>query len=55
MTDNALVSFENHKIRRLYDEKNETWYFSIVDVVATLTESVNPRDYWFKMKVRGRT
>ena len=52
MTDTALVSFENHKIRRLYDEKNETWYFSIVDVVATLTESVNPRDYWFRMKVR---
>jgi DNA-damage-inducible protein D len=52
MTDNSLAVFENYKIRRHYDEQTETWYFSVVDVVAALTDSVNPRDYWFKMKIR---
>ena len=33
-------------------KRAETWYFSIVDVIAVLSESVNPRDYWFRMKVR---
>ncbi len=31
------------------------WYFSVIDVVAALTDSVNPRDYWFKMKIRVKT
>ena len=44
--------FEDSKIRSIWDEKEEQWYFSVVDVVAVLTESVNPRDYWFKMKKR---
>lgn len=44
--------FEDNKIRSVWDEKEEQWYFSVVDVVAVLTESVNPRDYWFKMKKR---
>jgi hypothetical protein len=30
----------------------ETWFFSVIDVVSALTESINPRDYWFKMKIR---
>lgn len=47
-----LAIFENFRIRRVYDEKTETWYFSVVDVVAALTNSDNPRDYWFKMKIR---
>jgi hypothetical protein len=51
-TDRALAAFENYTIRRFYDEKNETWYFSVIDIVGALTDSVNPRDYWFKMKVR---
>ncbi len=53
--EQPLVSFEKHSIRRHYDEASETWYFSVVDVVAALTESVNPRDYWFKMKIRVKT
>jgi DNA-damage-inducible protein D len=53
--EKALVAFEQYKIRRFYDEQNETWYFSIIDVVAALTDSVNPRDYWFKMKNRVKT
>ena len=53
--EQALAVFENVKIRRVYNEKSETWYFSVIDVVAALTDSVNPRDYWFKMKVRVKT
>lgn len=45
-----LKLFEDKKIRTHWDEKQEKWYFSIVDVVSVLSESVNPRDYWFKMK-----
>ena len=53
--ERAIVAFENYRIRRFYDEKAETWYFSIIDVVGALTDSVNPRDYWFKMKIRVKT
>lgn len=44
--------FEDSKIRSFWDEEEQQWYFSVVDVVAVLTDSVNPRDYWFKMKKR---
>ncbi len=50
--EQTLIAFENTPIRRHFDEATETWYFSIVDVIAVLSESVNPRDYWFRMKVR---
>lgn len=53
--EKAQVVFEEHTIRRIFDEESEVWYFSVVDVVAALTESVNPRDYWFKMKIRVKT
>lgn len=53
--EQALASFEKYKIRRVYDGKSESWFFSVVDVVAALTDSVNPRDYWFKMKIRVKT
>jgi prophage antirepressor-like protein len=45
-----LAIFKNKKIRKIIHE-NE-WYFSVIDVVAALTESANPRDYWFKIKTR---
>jgi hypothetical protein len=51
----ALAVFEKHPIRRFYDESGEMWYFSVVDAVAALTDSVNARDYWFKMKIRVKT
>ena len=44
--------FENKKVRTLWDEQEEQWYFSVIDVVSILTDSSNPRDYWFKMKIR---
>jgi hypothetical protein len=52
---NSLAIFEGYQIRRHYDEKTETWYFSVVDTVAALTDSVNARDYWFKMKIRVKS
>jgi len=55
MNEKSLAVFENYKIRRHYDDETETWYFSVVDVVGALTDSVNPRDYWFKMKIRVKT
>ena len=50
-----VAIFEGKKIRRTWDDKKELWYFSVVDVIAALTDSVNPRDYWFKMKIRAKT
>lgn len=50
-----LAIFERFNIRRTFDDKSETWFFSVIDVVAALTESQNPRDYWFKMKIRVKS
>jgi DNA-damage-inducible protein D len=47
--------FESKQVRTHWDEKTEIWYFSVIDVVAILTDSSNPRDYWFKMKKRVKT
>ena len=55
MTDNALAVFESYKIRRYFYEETESWYFSVIDVVGALTDSMNPRDYWFKMKIRVKS
>ena len=55
MPEKALAVFEGKQIRRHYDENRGTWYFSVVDVVGALTDSVNPRDYWFKMKTRVKS
>lgn len=45
-----LLLFQNSSIRR--QEYNGEWYYSIVDIVAILTESSNPRDYWYRLKKR---
>ena len=44
--------FEDRKIRTVCDDKEEKWYFSIVDVVAVLTDSENPQTYWRVLKNR---
>jgi DNA-damage-inducible protein D len=49
---NKIKLFEHQKVRTHWDEKEEKWYFSVIDVISILTESTNPRDYWFKMKQR---
>jgi prophage antirepressor-like protein len=48
--ENKLIVFEDKRIRRTWH--NQEWWFSVVDVVEALTYSVNPRDYWYKMKIR---
>ena len=48
----ALQLFEEKKIRSVWDDKEEKWYFSIVDVCAVLTESKDPAAYWRKLKQR---
>ena len=49
---NKVQLFNDKKIRSVWDSEEEQWYFSVIDVIAVLTDSVNPRDYWFKMKER---
>ena len=44
--------FENQHIRTAWDEEKEEWYFSVVDVVGVLTDSVDPTAYWRKLKQR---
>ncbi|MGP1437948.1 MAG: BRO family protein [Treponema sp.] len=50
--NNEIKLFEGNKIRSVWDEEKEEWYFSVVDVVGVLTESSNPRDYWYRVKKR---
>jgi DNA-damage-inducible protein D len=50
--DKTLVAFEKQPIRRFFDEAEDAWYFSVVDVVAALTESENPSVYWRVLKKR---
>ncbi len=56
MNDNKLKTinkiFAGKDIRTLWDAEKEEYYFSIVDVIAALTDSSNPRDYWYRLKVR---
>ena len=44
--------FENKKIRTEWNEQEEDWYFSLVDVIEALTDSVDPTAYWRKLKQR---
>jgi len=48
----SLKLFEDKKIRTQWDDQQEKWYFSIVDVVAVLTDSPNPQTYWRVLKKR---
>ena len=49
---NAIKLFENQKIRTEWDSDKEKWFFSIVDVIAVLTESAIPRRYWSDLKIK---
>ena len=48
----ALQLFEDRKVRTLWDEEQEKWYFSIVDIIEILTETPNARKYWSVLKMR---
>lgn len=50
--DTAIKLFNEKHIRTQWDDDKERWYFSIVDVVAVLTESENPNNYWKVLKNR---
>lgn len=55
MKKEAVKLFEEHKVRSVWDDQNEKWYFSIVDVVAILTDAkdfLTARKYWNKLKER---
>ena len=52
---NTLAVFEDHKIRRFYDEKTETWYFYVIDIIQVLIQQPNyqaARNYWKVLKNR---
>ena len=48
--ETALVVFQDNKIRRIWHEGQ--WKFSVVDIIAVLTESTDPRNYWKVLKYR---
>ena len=50
--ENAIRLFQDQKVRVLWDDEKEKWYFSIVDVAGILSESINPQVYWRKLKER---
>ena len=52
MDENKVQLFEDQKIRAAWDEEKEEWYFSVIDVISVLTDSVNPQAYWRKLKQR---
>jgi len=49
---NTIQLFDSKQIRSLWDDEAEKWYFSIVDIVAILTESIDSNAYWRKLKQR---
>ena len=51
----SIKLFETHQVRSLLDSEKEAWFFSIVDVVAVLTDSVDAGAYWRKLKQRLKT
>ena len=48
----AIQLFQERKVRTVWDDQKEKWYFSIVDVCGVLTDSPNPRNYWKVLKYR---
>lgn len=48
----SIILFNQQKIRRYWDDKKELWYFSVVDVIRVLSQSINPRNYWKVLKNR---
>ena len=49
---NSIILFNKKQVRRHWDEDKELWYFSVVDIIEILTESVNPNNYWKVLKYR---
>lgn len=47
---NSIKLFESQEIRAKWDDEIEDYYFSVIDVIAVLTDSNKPRDYWYRLK-----
>ena len=47
---NSIILFDQKQMRRFYDEKKESWYFSIIDVIGVLVDSTIPKRYWSDLK-----
>ena len=54
MEDNKIQLYEDQQIRTAWDEEKQEWYFSVVDVIAVLTDSADPNAYWRKLKQRWK-
>lgn len=52
--ETAIKIFEAKQVRSIWSEEDEKWYFSVVDVIAILTDSPDPKDYWYRMKKREK-
>jgi hypothetical protein len=50
--ETSIKLFEEKKVRTIWDEEKEEWYFSVVDVVGILSDSENPRRYWSDLKIK---
>ena len=51
MTTNKIALFEQKEIRKIWHE--EQWFFSVVDIVGALTDSLDAKDYWYRVKKRA--
>ena len=49
---NAIKLFEEKKVRTVWNDETEEWYFSVVDVIEILTETPRPRKYWNALKTK---
>ena len=52
LNEKAIIIFEDKPVRRVWDEKKEKWYFSVIDIIKILTESPRPRKYWNALKTK---
>ena len=50
--ENTIRLFESQKVRVLWDDSTEKWYFSVIDIIKILSESKNPRRYWSDLKIK---
>lgn len=48
----SIRFFDNREVRAIWDDEQNKWWYSIVDIIAILSESANPRKYWSVMKTR---
>lgn len=48
----SIIIFDEEPVRRVWSEKDEKWYFSVVDVIKVLTQSPRPRKYWSALKMK---